>query len=62
MVWVWVFIVIGVLGLISLVFWAIWLWHKVSDLFSEVAMLGKRATEFGDLLGKVELPAGPAGQ
>ena len=54
-------IAIGVLGLVSLVFWAVWLWHKVSDLFSEVKMVGRHASELIDLVGQVELPAGPAG-
>jgi len=61
MFWVWVFLAIGVLGLVSLVMWAVWLWHKASDLLSELKMLGKRAEELGDLAGQLQLPSGPIG-
>ena len=38
--------------------YGIWLWHKASDLFSELEMLGERATELADILGRLqpELP------
>ncbi|RCK71442.1 hypothetical protein DT076_03250 [Desertihabitans brevis] len=50
MSWVWVFVVIGVVGLLSLVGWAVWLFHKAADVWSEIAMLGRRAEELGSLL------------
>ncbi len=60
MVWVLVFCAIGVAGLISLVAWAVWLWHKLSDLGSEIEMLGQRASELAEIVGQVALPSGPS--
>lgn len=56
MVWVVVFSLIALGGLVMLVSYAVWLWHKASDLFSELAMLGTRANELGELLGRIQLP------
>ena len=58
MVWVLVFGGIALGGLIMLVSYAIWLWHKASDLFSELEMLGTRAEELAHLLEQIrpELP------
>ena len=56
MVWVLVFSLIALGGLIMVVSYAVWLWHKASDLFSELEMLGTRADEFGTLLGGLQLP------
>lgn len=53
MIWVVVFGVIALLGLIMTIMYAVWLWHKVSDLFSEVQMLGARASEFADLVSQI---------
>jgi hypothetical protein len=33
--------------------YGVWLWHKASDLFSELEMLGKRAEELAALLEQV---------
>lgn len=59
MVWVLVFGGIALAGLIMVAGYGLWLWHKVSDLFSELEMLGTRAEELGALLQQVrpELPA-----
>ena len=59
MVWVWVFGGIALAGLVMVASYAVWLWHKASDLFSELEMLGKRATELAALLEQIkpELPA-----
>ncbi|MCA0251395.1 MAG: hypothetical protein LCH76_03700 [Actinobacteria bacterium] len=57
MVWVFVFVGIALGGLIMLISYAVWLAHKASDLFSEIEMLGTRATELGDLLEQLELPS-----
>ena len=54
MVWVLVFGGIALGGLIMLVSYAVWLWHKASDLFSELEMLGKRADELATLLAQIE--------
>ncbi|MGB7962991.1 MAG: hypothetical protein WCF12_08570 [Propionicimonas sp.] len=57
MVWVVVFFLIALGGLIMVVSYAVWLWHKASDLFSEIEMLGVRVEELGDLLAKIQVPA-----
>lgn len=55
MLWVWVFVGIGVAGLAMTVGYAVWLWHKASDLFSELEQLGVRAGELADLLASIDL-------
>ena len=59
MVWVLVFAAIAVGGVVWLIAWAVWLWHKASDLFSEFEMLGRRADELGEIVGRLSLPQGP---
>ena len=56
MIWVFVFGGIALLGLVTTIAYALWLAHKASDLYSEVRMLGRRATEAGDLLASIKLP------
>ena len=56
MVWVWIFLGIGLAGLITMASYAVWLTHKASDLFSELQMLGKRAEELADLVAQIEIP------
>lgn len=60
MIWLLVFGLIAVGGLVMVAAYAVWLWHKVSDLFSELEMLGKRAEELADLLTGIK-PALPTG-
>ena len=57
--WVLLFGLIALGGLIMVASYAIWLWHKASDLFSELEMLGRRAEELAELLGRIqpELPS-----
>lgn len=50
MIWVLIFGGIAIGGLIVMICYAIWLYHKASDLWSEVEMLGTRAEELGALL------------
>lgn len=57
MIWVLIFGGIALLGVVTVVSYAVWLAHKVSDLYSEVRMLGQRAEEAGELLGRIQLPA-----
>ena len=59
MFWVLIFGGIALAGLIMTVSYGIWLWHKASDLFSELEMLGTRAGELADLLAQIQpqLPA-----
>jgi hypothetical protein len=54
MIWVLVFGLIALGGLIMVISYAVWLWHKLSDLFSELEMLGKRAEEFAALLARID--------
>ncbi|MFZ0531073.1 MAG: hypothetical protein WAL91_11130 [Propionicimonas sp.] len=53
--WVLLFALIALGGLIMLVSYGIWLWHKASDLFSELEMLGTRATELAEILDGLQL-------
>lgn len=53
MVWVWVFGGIALGGLVMVASYGVWLWHKASDLFSELEMLGTRAEELAALLEQV---------
>lgn len=55
MMWVWVFVGIGVAGLVMTAGYAVWLWHKATDLYSELEMLGERAGELADLLAAIDL-------
>ena len=59
MIWVIVFVGIGLAGLIMLISYAIWLAHKASDLFSEIDMMAVRAGELADLLGQIRVPEPP---
>lgn len=54
--WVAIFGAIALAGVIMLVCYGIWLWHKVEDLFSELDMLSKRADEMAALLDRVRVP------
>jgi hypothetical protein len=54
MLWVLIFGAIALAGLIVAISYAVWLWHKASDLFSEVEMLGRRVEELTDLLSQLE--------
>ena len=56
MIWVIVFVGIGLAGLIMLISYAVWLAHKASDLFSELDMLAVRAGELSDLLSQITVP------
>lgn len=56
MIWVFVFVGIAVAGLITVGAYALWLWHKATDLFSELEMLGRRAEELGDLAAQIRIP------
>lgn len=54
--WVLLFGGIALVALILLVAYAVWLWHKASDMASEVAMLGRRAEELAALVGQINSP------
>lgn len=55
MIWVWVLLGIGVAGLVMVVCYAVWLWHKVSDVMAEVAVVTDRLGQVGDLLAQLDL-------
>ncbi len=57
MIWVFVFGGIALAGLITLVSYAIWLFHKAADVFSELEMLATRADEAANLLGQIRFDA-----
>ena len=56
MIWVIVFVGIALAGLVMLICYAVWLAHKAADVWSEVDMLAVRATEFADLVGRIQVP------
>lgn len=53
MLWVLLFLAIALGGLIMVISYAVWLWHKATDLFSEMEMLGRRAEELAELLAQI---------
>jgi hypothetical protein len=55
-VWVIVFVSIGLAGAIMLICYAVWLAHKASDLLSEIEMLAVRADELAGLVGQINIP------
>ncbi|MGI8459280.1 MAG: hypothetical protein ACR2LI_14385 [Propionibacteriaceae bacterium] len=56
MLWVVVMAVIGLLGLLMVVGYARWLWHKVSDVMSEVTVVTDRLGQLGSLLAQIQPP------
>ncbi len=54
MLWVVVMVVIAVLGLLMVIGYARWLWHKASDLMSEVAVVTDRLGQLGTLLAQIQ--------
>lgn len=55
MVWVWILLGFVVVMLVVTVAYGFWLYRKATELWSEIAMLGKRAEELQALLEKLEL-------
>lgn len=55
MSWGWVMAIIAVAMLLMLVSYAIWLWHKASDVSAEVAALGRRAGQVAEVVGSLNL-------
>lgn len=56
MVWVWVFLSIAVGGLVAAVSYAVWLWHKAADLFSELEHVVGVLEQIAEVLGEIHLP------
>ena len=61
MVWVFVFGAIALAGLGMLVGYAVWLAHKMSDLFSELRVLGDRGGELMGLAAQIGVPQRASG-
>lgn len=59
MVWVLVFVGIGVAGLVAVVCFGVWLAHKASDVFSELAKLGDQANQLAELVARIQPPEPP---
>lgn len=57
MIWVLIFGGVALLGLVTVVSYAVWLAHKASDVFSEIRVLAGRMEEIAELLGQIEVPA-----
>jgi hypothetical protein len=55
-IWVLVFGGIGLVGLIMLISYAVWLAHKAADVMSELAVLADRADQLADLLSQIQSP------
>lgn len=53
MLWVVVFVGIGLAGLIMLICYAVWLTHKASDLWSEIDVLSDRADQLAEMVGQI---------
>lgn len=47
------------MGLVILICQVVWLFHKAGDVFSELEMLGTRASELSDLLGQIRTIESP---
>ena len=56
MIWVLIFGGIALCGLIMVLGYAVWLFHKASDVMSEVRVLLDRGEQLGAILGEIELP------
>jgi len=52
--WALVFIGIVVVGTIAMIAIGVWLVHRVTDLWSEVKMLGKHAGELAQVISQIE--------
>jgi hypothetical protein len=57
--WVVVFLVLALAGLVMLVSYAVWLAHKTADVLSELGMLGKYGGRLGEMLAEIRVPASP---
>jgi hypothetical protein len=55
-VWVVVFVGIGLAGAIMLICYAVWLSHKASDLWSELEMVAVRGDQLADLVNQIKFP------
>ena len=56
MIWVLVFGGIAVAGLAMVVSYAVWLFHKASDVMSEVRVLFDLGDQLARLVGQIQVP------
>lgn len=54
--WVWIFLGIAVIALVTMVSYGVWLFHKAADVYAEVKMLGRRGEELAALLAQLRAP------
>jgi len=54
--WVVVFLLIALAGLVMLVCYAVWLAHKTADVLSELAVLGERGAQLAELVAEIGVP------
>lgn len=60
-VWVIVFACIAVAGMVMVISYGVWLFHKAADLMSEVRVLVGQLGELSELASQVEIPRTPGG-
>ncbi|WP_026927731.1 hypothetical protein [Granulicoccus phenolivorans] len=56
MIWVWVVVGIALFAAVLTIGYAVWLWQKLGDLWSEIEMLMQRANEMGELAAQLDIP------
>lgn len=56
MMWVWIVVGIALFAAVLTIGYAIWLWQKLGDLWSEIEMLMQRANEMGELAAQLDIP------
>ena len=55
MSWGWVMAIIAVVLVAMLVGFAMWLWRLLTNIWSEVTVLGRRAEQLAEILGTLDL-------
>jgi hypothetical protein len=54
-IWVLIFGGIALAGLVMVVSYAVWLFHKASDVMSELRALADRGDQLADILGEIRV-------
>lgn len=55
MSWWWVYVIIAAVFVAMLVAYAVWLWHKATDVYAELKVLGRRGEQLADVLARLDL-------
>jgi cytochrome b subunit of formate dehydrogenase len=58
--WVVVFLVLALAGLVMLVGYAVWLAHKTADVLSELRVLGRYSGQLAEMLAEIRVPGSPS--